>query len=148
MRIAGVLHDIGKLAVADAVLHKPGALTPEEWEDVRRHSEVGARILSHAGLNDVAAWVLAHHERVDGLGYPAGLEAEQIPLEARILAVADAYEAMTADRPYRRALGASRAEEELAACAGRQFDPRVVGAFRRAVLAAGDAQDRAERLVA
>ena len=130
MRIAGVLHDIGKLAVADAVLHKPGALDPGEWEEVRRHSEVGARILHHAGLSDVAAWVLAHHERWAGGGYPNGTAGEAIPLEARILAVADAYEAMTAARPYRPApLTHEAARDELLRCAGTQFDPAVVTAF-------------------
>jgi HD-GYP domain-containing protein (c-di-GMP phosphodiesterase class II) len=87
------------------VLQKPGPLTDDEWADMRRHPELGARILDHANLRDISAWVLAHHERVDGGGYPLGLAGEQIPLEARILAVADAYEAMTADRPYRAALG-------------------------------------------
>ncbi len=144
VRVAGVLHDVGKVGVADATLRKDGPLDPGEWAEMRRHPELGAKILANAGLPDVAAWVLAHHERVDGRGYPAGLRAEQIPLEARILAVADAYEAMTADRPYRRALDAGRAEEELAACAGRQFDPRVVGAFRRAVLA----REHAKRVAA
>ncbi|MEA2294798.1 MAG: hypothetical protein QOE86_2437 [Solirubrobacteraceae bacterium] len=130
MRIAGVLHDIGKLAVADAILHKPGALADAEWEEVRRHSEVGARILKHAGLRDVAGWVLAHHERWAGGGYPHGTCGEAIPLEARILAVADAYEAMTAARPYRPApLTHELARQELERCAGTQFDPHIVGAF-------------------
>jgi diguanylate cyclase (GGDEF)-like protein/putative nucleotidyltransferase with HDIG domain len=132
MRVAGLLHDIGKLAVADAILHKPAALSPREWEEVRRHSEVGARILTNAGLKDIAAWVLAHHERWDGGGYPHGLTAEAIPLEARILAVADSYEAMTAVRPYRPApLEAAAARAELERCAGSQFDPAVVAAFLR-----------------
>jgi diguanylate cyclase (GGDEF)-like protein len=130
MRIAGVLHDIGKLAVADAVLHKAGALTPAEWEDVRRHSEVGARILSHAGLNDVASWVLAHHERWSGGGYPHAIAGDAIPLEARILAVADAFEAMTAIRPYRPVpMDPAAARAELRRSAGTQFDPSVVEAF-------------------
>jgi putative nucleotidyltransferase with HDIG domain len=130
MRVAGILHDIGKLAVADAVLHKPGALTDEEWADIRRHSEIGARILSHAGLPDIATWVLAHHERWAGGGYPHGTAGEDIPLEARILAVADAYEAMTAVRPYRRfPLTHDAARAELLAGSGSQFDPAVVDAF-------------------
>jgi diguanylate cyclase (GGDEF)-like protein len=131
LRAAGVLHDIGKLGVADAVLQKPGALTDDEWADMRRHPELGARILDHANLRDISGWVLAHHERIDGRGYPHGLAGEQIPLEARILAVADAYEAMTADRPYRAALGHDAAREQLRECAGTQFDPRVVEAFLR-----------------
>ena len=94
-----------------------------------RHPEIGARILEHAGLRDIAAWVLAHHERLDGRGYPSGLAADAIPLEARILAVADAYEAMIADRPYRRGMPAEDARAELERCAGTQFDPTVVEAF-------------------
>jgi HD-GYP domain-containing protein (c-di-GMP phosphodiesterase class II) len=124
-----VLHDIGKLGVADAVLKKPGALTDEEWAEMRRHPELGARILDHANLRDISAWVLAHHERIDGRGYPLGLAGAEIPLEARILAVADAYEAMTADRAYRAALGHDAAQEELRAGAGTQFDPEIVEAF-------------------
>jgi diguanylate cyclase (GGDEF)-like protein len=131
IRAAGVLHDLGKLGVADAVLKKPGKLTPEEWVEMRRHPELGARILHHANLRDISGWVLAHHERIDGGGYPHGLAGEEIPLEARILAVADAYEAMTADRAYRPALGHDAAQAELLACAGTQFDERVVDAFLR-----------------
>jgi diguanylate cyclase (GGDEF)-like protein/putative nucleotidyltransferase with HDIG domain len=129
IRAAGVLHDIGKLGVADAVLKKPGPLTDEEWAEMRRHPELGARILDHANLRDISAWVLAHHERIDGRGYPHGLAGGEIPLEARILAVADAYEAMTADRAYRAALGHEAAQEELRDGAGTQFDPTVVEAF-------------------
>ena len=130
MRVAGVLHDIGKLAVADAVLHKPGGLDGHEWLELRRHSEVGARILGHAGLWDIADWVLHHHERWEGGGYPDGLSGRAIPLEARILAVADAYEAMTAQRPYRpHPLAAAAARDELRRHAGSQFDPQVVAAF-------------------
>jgi diguanylate cyclase (GGDEF)-like protein len=135
IRAAGVLHDIGKLGVADAVLQKPGALTDDEWADMRRHPELGARILDHANLRDISGWVLAHHERIDGRGYPHRLAGEAIPLEARILAVADAYEAMTADRPYRDALGHDAARAELEQCAGSQFDPDVVAAFLRALSA-------------
>ncbi len=130
VKVAGVLHDIGKLAVSDAILHKPAALEPDEWAEIRRHAEVGARICSHAGLRDIAAWVLAHHERWAGGGYPHGTAGDAIPLEARILSVADAYEAMTASRPYRPApLTEAAAQEELRACAGTQFDPAVVEAF-------------------
>ena len=117
MRVAGVLHDIGKLGVADAVLQKPGALTDEEWEEMRRHAELGARILAHANLPDIASWVLAHHERLDGGGYPHGLAGDAIPLEARILAVADAYEAMTADRAIPRRARADEAREPSCAAA-------------------------------
>jgi diguanylate cyclase (GGDEF)-like protein/putative nucleotidyltransferase with HDIG domain len=131
IRAAGVLHDIGKLGVADAILKKPGTLTPDEWAEMRRHSELGARILAHANLADISAWVAAHHERLDGHGYPNALSGDAIPLESRILAVADAYEAMTADRPYRPAMSATEAQAELRSAAGSQFDPAVVEAFLR-----------------
>ena len=136
IRAAGVLHDIGKLGVADAVLKKPGPLTDEEWVEMRRHPELGARILDHANLRDISGWVRAHHERIDGLGYPRGSAGDAIPLEARILAVADAYEAMTADRAYRAAMSHGEAQAELRAGSGTQFDPQVVEAFL-AVLAPG-----------
>jgi diguanylate cyclase (GGDEF)-like protein/putative nucleotidyltransferase with HDIG domain len=129
VRAAGNLHDIGKLGITDAILHKAGRLEPNEWAEMRRHPELGARILEHANLRDIAAWVLAHHERVDGRGYPRGAAGDAIPPEARILAVADAYEAMTADRPYRRALPEPEARAELRRGVGAQFDGRVVEAF-------------------
>ena len=126
---AGVLHDLGKLGIADAILHKPGRLDEAEWREIMRHPEIGARILEHAGMPDIAKWVRAHHERIDGGGYPRGIVGDQIPLEARILAVADAYEAMIADRPYRAGRPAVAACEELTRCSGTQFDPTVVEAF-------------------
>ena len=129
VRAAGILHDIGKLGISDAILHKPGRLDAAEWGEMQRHPELGARILEHANLRDIAGWVLAHHERVDGAGYPRGIAGDEIPVEARILAVADAYEAMTADRPYRRALAPDVARGELEAGAGTQFDAEVVRAF-------------------
>jgi diguanylate cyclase (GGDEF)-like protein len=130
---AGVLHDLGKLGIADAILYKPGPLNDSEWEEMKRHPEIGARILLHAGLTDIAEWVRAHHERVDGRGYPDGLGAEEIPVEARILAVADAYEAMIADRPYRNGMPPQDAREELERCSATQFDPAVVRAFLAAL---------------
>src|SRR5947207_11474659 len=96
---------------------------------MRKHPEIGARILGGSGLEDIRRWILAHHERPDGRGYPHGLSEEEIPLEAKVLAVADAYEAMTSDRVYRRSIGEEAAREELRRHAGRQFDPRVVEAF-------------------
>ena len=129
LALGGLLHDMGKLAVPDAILHKQGKLDADEWREIRRHPEIGAHILEHAGLHDIAAWVHAHHERVDGGGYPDGLAGDEIPLEARILAVADAYEAMIADRPYRRGMPAEDARAELERCAGTQFDAGVVDAF-------------------
>jgi diguanylate cyclase (GGDEF)-like protein len=129
IQAAGVLHDLGKLGIADAVLYKPGTLDDGEWREMRRHPEIGARILEHAGLWDIAAWVRAHHERIDGRGYPDQLSAGEIPLEARILAVSDAYEAMIADRPYRAGMAPELARAELERCSASQFDPEVVDAF-------------------
>ncbi len=129
VRLAGILHDVGKIAVPDAILSKPDKPTDEEWAEMRKHPEVGALIVDGADMKDVAAWIGAHHERPDGCGYPLGLSGEEIPLEARILAVADAYEAMTCDRVYRRALPVETARAELRKCAGEQFDARVVEAL-------------------
>jgi diguanylate cyclase (GGDEF)-like protein/putative nucleotidyltransferase with HDIG domain len=133
VRLAGMLHDIGKIAVSDILLTKPAPLSDEEWIEMRRHAEIGARILANARLSDIGEWVLAHHERHDGDGFPFGISNGDIPLEARILAVADAYEAMTSDRAYRSAMPAEAALEELRRCAGTQFDPRVVEAFLAAM---------------
>ncbi|MGH2980777.1 MAG: bifunctional diguanylate cyclase/phosphohydrolase [Solirubrobacterales bacterium] len=129
LRLAGVLHDVGKIGVRGSILAKPGPLTDHEMEEMRTHPEVGARIVRNAGLTDIAVWIGAHHERPDGGGYPGGVGEREIPLEARILAVADAYEAMTNDRAYRSAMTPAKAREELKLNAGTQFDPRVVDAF-------------------
>jgi HD-GYP domain-containing protein (c-di-GMP phosphodiesterase class II) len=129
MLLAGTVHDVGKATLPASILHKPGPLTAEEWELVRGHPEAGAWMVSEAGFRDVAVWVMLHHERVDGLGYPHGLADDGIPIEARILSVADAYEAMTADRVYRRSIGHRAACVELRRCAGTQFDADVVEAF-------------------
>jgi len=129
IRLAGVLHDVGKIGVSDAILRKPGPLTEEEYVQMRKHPEIGARILGGSGLNDIRDWILAHHERPDGRGYPSGLR--EIPLEARILAVGDAYEAMTSDRVYRASIGAEAARAELHRWAGTQFDAEIVEVFLR-----------------
>jgi diguanylate cyclase (GGDEF)-like protein len=129
IEVAGVLHDIGKIGLPDAILQKPGRLGRNELAEIRTHPEIGAQVLSGRGLEDLRGWVLTHHERPDGKGYPAGLGDAEIPLEAKILAVADAYEAMTADRVYREGMGAKAARSELLRCAGTQFDSRVVAAF-------------------
>jgi diguanylate cyclase (GGDEF)-like protein len=129
VRLAGVLHDVGKIGVSDRVLTKPGPLDPDEWQQIRTHPEIAARLLAHPEFDDLRSWILAHHERPDGKGYPAGIAGEEIPLEARIVAAADAYEAMTADRSYRSALGDDAARAELEAGAGSQFDARVVAAL-------------------
>jgi two-component system cell cycle response regulator len=131
IRFSGIVHDVGKIAIPDELLSKPGWLSAEDWMEMRRHPTIGASILAGAQLADVSEWVLAHHERPDGTGYPHGKSAHEIPLEARILAVADAYEAMTSDRVYRAAMSSEEARDELERCAGTQFDSRVVEAFLR-----------------
>jgi diguanylate cyclase (GGDEF)-like protein len=129
VRLAGMLHDIGKIGVPDSILRKPSSLTEEELAVIRRHPELGEQMLEHPSLADVRAWVGAHHERPDGLGYPLGISGDALALEARIVAVADAYEAMTSDRSYRDSIGHTGARAELTRCAGSQFDRRVVEAF-------------------
>ena len=129
VRIAGILHDIGKVGIPDSILCKAGPLDEREWAEMRKHPEIGARILGTRELVDVREWVLASHERPDGKGYPRGLTDHEIPLEAKIIAVTDAYEAMTVDRSYRPALGPAAARAELLANAETQFDPEVVTAF-------------------
>jgi diguanylate cyclase (GGDEF)-like protein/putative nucleotidyltransferase with HDIG domain len=131
VRLAGLLHDIGNVSVSDSILKKPGPLTHEEWETVHEHPVAGAGMLEGRDLEDVREWVLAHHERPDGLGYPRGLRSYDIPLEAKMLAVADAYEAMVSGRSYRPAVTPDEARAELLRCAGSQFDSRVVEAFLR-----------------
>jgi diguanylate cyclase (GGDEF)-like protein len=129
VRFGGIVHDIGKIGVCEQIIRKPGWLTADEWAELQRHPEIAARILRGANFEDVSGWVHAHHERPDGTGYPRGLEAGDIPLEARILAVADAYEAMRSHRTYRAALDPAAARAELKRCAGTQFDERVVATF-------------------
>ena len=128
VRLAGLLHDIGKVGIPDAILNKPDRLTAEEFATIKTHPALGAQILEHQSLADVRAWVGAHHERPDGQGYPHGLSGPQVGIEARILAVADAYEAMTSDRAYRPSIGPAAARAELERCAGSQFDADVVEA--------------------
>jgi diguanylate cyclase (GGDEF)-like protein len=130
-RLAGSLHDLGKLAVPEEILRKPGPLTPPERLVLERHSQIGFRMLESLGVDPVAEWVLRHHERWDGMGYPDGLAGAAIPLGARIIFVADAYDAMTSDRAYRSRLTAQEAVAELERCAGTQFDPEVVRVVAR-----------------
>jgi len=130
IRLAGTLHDIGKLLVPQETLDKPGPLTPAERRVVERHAELGHRMLESLALEPIASWVLHHHERWDGAGYPHGLAGQDIPLPARILFVADAYDTMTSDKVYRAKMTRAEALAELERCAGTQFDPRVVGALR------------------
>jgi diguanylate cyclase (GGDEF)-like protein len=135
VRLAADLHDIGKAAIPDTILDKPGPLDPEEWRFMRTHTLIGERILAAApALTAIAPLVRSSHERVDGTGYPDGLSGQEIPLLSRIVAVADAFDAMTADRPYRRRLSVEAALAELQRCAATQFDPDVVAAFNAAVL--------------
>ncbi|MDP8943070.1 MAG: diguanylate cyclase [Actinomycetota bacterium] len=125
IRTAAVLHDVGKIGISDALLLKPGPLTEEEWETMKRHSEFGRDILTGAGMDEIAGFVLHLHERYDGRGYPQELSGEDIPLESRILHVADAFEAMTSARVYRQGLPLAAAVEEVERHAGGQFDPQV-----------------------
>ena len=130
LRLGGPLHDIGQLAVSDEVLRKAGRLDDHELAQIREHPKTGARlILRIAALRDAIPYVLYHHERWDGAGYPSGKAGEEIPLEARVLAVADAFDAMTSDRPYRRALTHEEALAEVERCAGTQFDPQIASVF-------------------
>ncbi|MGH3004022.1 MAG: bifunctional diguanylate cyclase/phosphohydrolase [Gaiellaceae bacterium] len=129
LRIAGLLHDVGKIGIADAILQKPGGLGDEESEVMRTHAAIGHSIVCSADLNDEAEWVLHHHERFDGRGYPDRLAGDEIPLESRIIFVADAFEAITSDRPYREGQAPESALEELVANAGSQFDPNCVAAL-------------------
>jgi len=128
--MAASLHDIGKIGVSEAILRKPGKLTDEEFEEIRKHPEFGWMVLRGVeGFEEISQLLLHHHERFDGRGYPAGLQREEIPLGARIIAVADSFDAMTSNRPYRKAGSPEAAAKELLRCAGTQFDPAVVEAF-------------------
>ncbi len=128
--LAGLFHDIGKLRVPDAVLTKPGPLSPEEFELIKRHPDDGADIVGHLGrMRNVLPYIRHHHERWDGAGYPAGLAGPEIPLEAAIVGLADAWDAMTTERPYSRARTSDEATDEILRARGTQFAPAVVDAF-------------------
>lgn len=130
LRVAGLLHDVGKIGVPDPILRKPGRLTSAEYDIVKGHATLGETIISALpDVEEVRAAVISHHERYDGAGYPRGLRGKEIPLLGRIMAVADAYSAMTADRPYRKALSREDAIGELRLGAGTQFDPEIVASF-------------------
>jgi diguanylate cyclase (GGDEF)-like protein len=128
-RVAASLHDLGKLAIPEEILRKPGTLNESERLVLQRHPQIGHRMLESLGVEPIADWVLHHHERWDGDGYPDRLRGEEIPLGARIIFVADAYDAMTSERVYERSLSPSEALEELERCSGSQFDPTIVDAF-------------------
>ena len=130
LRRGALLHDIGKIGVPDHILRKPGALTDAEWTTMKTHPDLGAKIIAAIPfLEEVAVIIRAHHERWDGNGYPEGLAGESIPLGARIFAVADSFDAMTSDRPYRRGRALEESFAEIERCSGSQFDPAVVRAF-------------------
>jgi HD-GYP domain-containing protein (c-di-GMP phosphodiesterase class II) len=125
-----LLHDIGKIGIPDAILLKPGPLTPEEWAIMRTHPEIGKRLIERIPfLRGAVPIVYSHHEKWDGSGYPCALRGEEIPLGARIFAVVDAFDAMTFDRPYSRAVPFDAAKAEIKRCAGTHFDPTVVDGF-------------------
>ncbi len=130
LTLLAMLHDIGKVAVRESILQKPGPLSPSEWEEMKRHSEIGYRIAQNSPeLSIIAEYILSHHEHWNGEGYPRGLKGEEIPLISRILAVVDAFDAMTTDRVYRKSISEKEALEELKRKSGTQFDPVVIDAF-------------------
>ncbi len=134
VRFGGILHDIGKIGVDDAILRKPGGLTPEEYDQIKQHPEFGARIVAPMRFaREVQPIIMAHHERWDGTGYPQGLCGEDIPIGARIIAVVDAYDAMTTDRPYRQAMSKEEALLRLQEGAGSQWDANLVAIFTELV---------------
>lgn len=136
LEYAALLHDVGKIGVPDQILRKPGPLTPEEWEEMYRHPSSSAQIVGPVdALERIVPWIYHHQERWDGTGYPDGLRGEEIPLASRILAVVDAYAAMTSSRPYRGAMSHEEAVAELRHYTDTQFDPRVVEAFIRIIAA-------------
>ena len=130
LRIAATLHDVGKMAIPDRILCKPGRLTAEEFELIKGHSAAGAELVAGVeGLEPIVPWIRHSHESFDGTGYPDGLRGEEIPLASRIMLVADAFDAITSTRPYRAGLSVAHAREELMRHAGTQFDPRCVEAL-------------------
>lgn len=135
LRLVGLLHDIGKIAISESILNKEGRLTYEEWKEMKRHAEIGYRILNSVeDMASLAQYVLAHHEHYDGNGYPKGLKGEEISLQSRIISIADAYDAMTATRPYREKVSIEQAAREIKRCAGTQFDPSLAKVFVQEVL--------------
>jgi diguanylate cyclase (GGDEF)-like protein/putative nucleotidyltransferase with HDIG domain len=143
VRLGGRLHDIGKLSVSVDLLTKPQPLDSDDWTVLREHPETGWRMLSSLGMTSIAEWVLHHHERWDGTGYPLGLQGDQIPLASRIIFVADAFDAMTSERSYQRARTIPEALAEARACAGAQFDPAVVDALEAELFEVTDVPEAA-----
>jgi diguanylate cyclase (GGDEF)-like protein len=135
LEILGLVHDIGKIAISDTIINKVAKLTSPEWEELKRHPEIGYRILcSAANMQTIAEYVLYHHERWDGSGYPKAVKGPEIPVQARILSVADAFDAMTSERPYKKSLSVDEAVEEIKRMAGSQFDPKIARVFVEDVL--------------
>jgi putative nucleotidyltransferase with HDIG domain len=133
LKLAAVLHDVGKIGIEDEILRKPEPLSPEEYNTIKLHTKMGAEILDHIRqLKDIIPGVKYHHEQMNGKGYPDGLKGEEMPIIAKIVAVADTYDAMTTNRPYRKALSKKEAIGELKRCSGAQFDSEVVEAFVKA----------------
>ena len=130
LEVASLLHDVGKLGIPDKILKKPGRLTKQEYAIMQGHSSKGAKILENVeSLKHLTHYIMHHHERYDGYGYPDGLKGDDIPLIARIIAVADAFDAMTTNRPYRNKKSIEEAIQEIKRCSGTQFDPIIVSAF-------------------
>jgi len=135
IKIAGLMHDIGKIEIDETILNKPQKLDDDEWHKIRKHSEIGYQILSSVNeLSKIADYVLEHHEKWDGKGYPRGLKGKEILLQARIIAIADSYDAMTRSRTYDKALSEEEAVNEMKECTGTQFDPEIVRIFVEKVL--------------
>lgn len=135
LRTTALLHDIGKIGIDENILNKSGSLTKEEFDEIKKHPEISARILgASSDMADISQYVLYHHERWDGKGYPSGLSKDEIPLQSRMIAIVDTFDAITSDRSYRKARSEAVAAEELAKCSGNQFDPQLVGIFLGKVL--------------
>jgi putative nucleotidyltransferase with HDIG domain len=135
IKIAGLIHDIGKIGIDEKILNKAGRLNNNEWEEIRKHPEAGWRILSSTKeFSELARFVLHHHEKFDGSGYPNGLKGEEIPIEARIITIADAYDAITSERSYRKGVTKEKAIEEILSCSGTHFDPKIVDVLINKVL--------------
>ncbi len=134
VELASLLHDIGKIGTPESILHTPGALKPEEFEKMKEHPARGADILSNIGeFGEIIKWIRHHHEWYDGRGYPDGIAAEEIPLEARIITIADAFDAMTSDRPYRKGMPPPEVMKVMDEYTSRQFDPNILNAFKKLV---------------
>ncbi len=135
IKIAGLIHDIGKIGIDENILNKTGRLIPDERSEIEKHPEIGWRLLSSTNeFSELAQFVLNHHEKWDGSGYPHGIKGEAIPIEARIIAIADAYDAMTSKRSYQESMSMEEAVEELRRCSGTHFDPAIVQVFLNRVL--------------